>query len=191
MKKVYLLFVVAALLISVSSVNAQKIKFGIKGGLNLASFYGENVGTDTKTGLYIGGFLENKFSEKLSLQAELLYSEKGAVNYADCDFKFKFNYFTVPVVCKYYFADWIILQFGPQFGFNILSDFTDGNVTVDYEEVSGENINTFDFGLNLGAEVFVTKHIALNARYNFGLTEVVNDTKMKNSVMQFGMAYRF
>jgi len=191
MKKFYLLLVVAVSLISVSNVNAQDIKFGLKGGLNIASYYGEDVEVDCKAGFYIGGFVEKSLSEKFSLQGEILYSEQGAVNEEDSDVKMRFNYINIPVMCKYYFSDKVNFQFGPQFGFNVLSEISDGDVTVDFEKASGEKVNTFDFGLNFGAEVFVTKNIGLNARYNLGLTEIVKDSKVKNAALQFGMAYRF
>lgn len=190
MRKFYLLLVLASLVFA-SNANAQEVKFGLKGGLTHSSFNGDDLELAYKTGFYIGGFVEKQLSEKFALQGEFLYSEQGAANEEDSDNKIRFNYINIPVICKYYVSDKFNLQFGPQIGFNVLSEVTDGDVTIDFEEATEEEVNSLDFGFNFGAEVFVTDNIGLNARYNIGLREIVKESEVYNSVLQFGLAYRF
>ena len=109
--------------------NAQDVKYGIKGGLNISNFTGDTEGFDfkSKAGFNVGGFVEIKLSEKFSIQPELLYSSQGAKlenigDYVDDvfytgDIKFNFSYINVPVMFKYYVAEKFSIEAGPQIGF--------------------------------------------------------------------------
>ena len=58
---------------------AAQTDVGLKGGLNLASFYGENIGgSNTRNGHIFGAFLSHRLWGPLSVQPELYYSRKGA-----------------------------------------------------------------------------------------------------------------
>jgi hypothetical protein len=83
--------------------NAQKTRFGVKGGLNLTSFSGGNY-YDAKSlvGFQVGGFAEIKIIERLSIQPEVLFSTQGAKLDGGSfgDFNSKLNYINVPAISK-------------------------------------------------------------------------------------------
>lgn len=183
MKKIYLLLAVCALT-TTANLKAQNIKFGLKAGLNSASIYGKDTDNDAKLGLHIGGFIEKTINSDFAIQAELLYSQQGAKNN---DIKANLNYINVPVLLKYNINSRFNLQAGPQLGVNIVSKVEDN----DGNSANIEDVATLDFGLCMGAEYYFTQNIGLNARYAFGLTEIIKNSAGKNIALQIGMAYRF
>lgn len=191
-------------------VNAQDVKFGLKGGLNLANFSGDTEGADLKThvGFNAGGFVEIKFSEKFAVQPEILYSTQGTKfeNIGDevdgvfytGDIKFNLAYINVPVMFKYYAAEKFAIEAGPQIGF-LVSAKTKTKLDGFSQTVEGDIKDSFesiDFGLNLGASYDFTENLSLDARYNLGLaniakTEVGDDTKLHNSLFSISLGYKF
>ena len=102
--------------------NAQDIKFGIKGGINLSTFTGDIEDASSKVGFQAGGFAELKLSDKFSIQPEVLYSLQGAKFKETGDsYSYKENinasYLNVPVLAKYYVIDKLSVEAGPQIGF--------------------------------------------------------------------------
>ena len=55
-----------------------------------------------------------KFTDKVGIQADLLYSQQGAEFDAG---EFDLSYVNIPVVLKYYLVQGLNIQAGPQFGF--------------------------------------------------------------------------
>ena len=116
MKKVVVLTVLAVL--GLTNVNAQKINFGIKGGLNIAQVKGLDAqGSDRITDYNFGFQVEMPISEKFSFQPELLYTTKGfSVNEginvnlggfpipAGVTANTKINYLEMPLLAKYKFG---------------------------------------------------------------------------------------
>lgn len=190
--------------------NAQEAKFGVKGGLNMANFSGDTEGADLKSrvGFSAGVFVWIKFSEKFTLQPEVLYSTQGVKidnveanvdgqNYTG-DVKFNLSYINVPVMFKYYVAEKFNLEFGPQIGFltsaksatklNGFSQTVDQDIKNMFESV--------DFGLNFGAGHDFTEHFSAGVRYNLGLSNIAktengDNTKLKNSVFALSVGYKF
>ena len=75
MKKIVLS--IAAMLVF-GFANAQDVRFGVKGGLNIATLTGDVQDASTKVGFHVGGFAEIKVSDKFAVQPELLFSTQGA-----------------------------------------------------------------------------------------------------------------
>lgn len=190
--------------------NAQDVKYGLKGGLNISNFTGDTDGANLKSraGFNVGGFVEIKLSEKFSIQPELLYSTQGTKianigDYLDDEFftgdiNFNLSYINVPVMFKYYVAEKFSIEAGPQIGF-LTSAKTktklDGFSQTVEDDVK-DSFESIDFGLNFGAGYDFTEHFAIGARYNLGLaniakTEAGDDTKLHNSVFSFSAAYKF
>lgn len=189
--------------------NAQDVKFGLKGGLNVSNFSGDTDGLDLKSrfGFNVGGFVEIKFSEKFALQPEVLYSTQGSkvdnfgldteVGYVTSDVTFKLAYINVPVMFKYYAAENFSIEAGPQIGF-LTSAKTETKVDgYGSSEVDAKDVfESIDFGLNLGAGYDFTENFSIGARYNLGLsniakTEEGDDSKLHNGVFSFSAAYKF
>ena len=216
MKKVFL---AAILGLSFGIANAQQVRFGVKAGLNLATFSGDAVGSDVKmkAGLHAGGLVEIKFTDKLALQPELLFSMQGAeiVDKGDNgtggtfkdEYKRNLTYLNVPILLKFYPVNSFFLEGGPQVGFlvdakskNVFTD-TNGTATtiVSTESDVKDNYKSTDFSFNVGLGYDFTQNLFASARYNIGLSNI-NDLKgafgiyeidRKNSVLSFSLGYKF
>lgn len=207
MKKVILS---AIAVMAFGMANAQDVKFGLKGGLNVSNFSGDTEGIDFKSrfGFNAGGFVEIKFSEKFALQPEILYSTQGAkvdnfnldvdgIGTVNADVAFNFAYINVPVMFKYFAAEKFSLEAGPQIGFLVSAETKTkvdgyGSSKVDIKD----NFESIDFGLNLGAGYDFTENLSVGARYNLGLaniakTEEGDDSKVHNGVFSLSVGYKF
>lgn len=129
MKKIILTLALAAGFAGAAS--AQGLKLGLKGGVNLSSFSGtDSTPFGYKYGFSAGGIANYGFTDMFSVQAELLYSQKGT----NSDLKFdKFNagtgisasgnlkqtlqYIDIPVLLKINTGDegkGLFFELGPQ-----------------------------------------------------------------------------
>ena len=85
MKRIILLS--ALITLAFSSINAQGVRFGIKGGLNTSSLgeyeyslaVRENAELDNKAGVYAGLFTQIFFTPQLGLETGLFYSTLGGM----------------------------------------------------------------------------------------------------------------
>ncbi|MDN3673531.1 porin family protein [Flavobacterium branchiarum] len=183
MKKFLLLAVVAVL--GFTNVNAQKIKFGAKGGLNFASISGDDTkGIDGVTSFNLGVLSEIPISDKFSFQPELMYSGQG---YSFGDNTIALSYLNIPLMGKYYLTKGLSVEAGPQLGFL----FSAKNESVNVKD----SFKTFDFGVNFGLGYKLDNGLNFGARYNLGLTNINNvdnsSSKNKNGVFQLSVGYFF
>jgi hypothetical protein len=200
MKKIILS---ALAIFTIGFVNAQKVAFGLKGGLNIANENFKGTGapsTSALIGVNVGAFVEFEVADKLSLQPEVLYSTQGTnLNYKENGTtlnSFKLDYIIIPVMLKYHAAEKFTLEFGPQVGFltSAMVNGTASGVTVDVD--AKQFYKSTDFGLNVGAGFDITKKVAIGARYNFGLANigsssfVNNGDTIKNSVFSINLSVK-
>lgn len=210
MKKV--LFTTLALL-AFGSIIAQdkdkpvkQIKFGSKLGMNVANLVGDDAG-DAKDiiGFNAGLFVEIPISDKFTFQPEILYSAQGSKSEGplnvdgttyNVEATLKFNYINVPLMFKYHIANNFSLEAGPYVGFLTSSKLKFkveglGSDTVDMKD----NMKSTDLGLGIGMNYEFSDIIFANARYQGGLTEIgdvdAGGNKIKNSVFQIGLGFRF
>ena len=190
------------------SVNAQQeVKFGPKAGVNFSTLSNLSK-TKMLTGFYVGAVAEIKFTEKLSIQPELMYSSQGAKNeyfetlgglttkHHNHD---KIEYINIPILAKYYITEGFSVELGPQFGFLVKAENKD---EISAEGTSFETkrdfkneVNSFDFGIGAGLAYDLPNGFFVNARYNFGITNVGKTDlyykDSKNGVTQVGVGYKF
>lgn len=196
MKQFCIITVIA--LLSMSSVNAQNVQFGAKVGVNFASINGDDTDElDMRTSFHVGVFSELSYSERFSLQPELVYSSQGAkMSEEGFDVSIRLSYINLPIIAKYYLTEGLSLEAGPQFGLllsaKVKSEF-DGESE---EEDIKDELNDFDFGINFGAGYKLENGINFTARYNYGFTnladtEDLDDTKINNGVIQVSVGYNF
>lgn len=175
--------------------NAQKTRFGVKGGLNVSSFAGGDY-YDSKSliGFHVGGFAEIKVIERLAIQPELLFSTQGAKleYFGDSDVDNKLNYLNVPVLAKFFITKEFTVEAGPQIGFLLSAKEDSRNAKDDFKSV--------DFGFNFGVGYSFTDNLGVNLRYTVGLaniadyeTDNVEDflDSPKNSNLALSLAYKF
>ena len=170
-----------------SQAFAQGIDFGIKAGVNFASI-ADATGLDNRTGFVAGIFVGGKLGDKLGVQADLLYSQLGAEFTAG---KFDLDYVNVPIVLKYFITDAFHFHAGPQFGV-LVND----NVTAIGGVIDDIATNNFDLSGVVGVGVDLPMGIRLDGRYNFGLSDVLDnpenkESNGKNSVITLSVGYSF
>jgi len=126
MNKIVLFLLTSIFITAVSQ--AQEIKFGVKGGLNLSTLSGDSPNISGR-----GAVLEVKFNDKFALQPELLYSEQGASaengQLVNIETKLRLNYINIPILAKYYLTKGLSVEAGPQLGILIdagVQDTIDG-----------------------------------------------------------------
>ena len=170
------------------TISAQNITFGAKAGLNFASMAGDDAdGLDGRTSFHLGVTAEIEMSDTFSIQPELLYSGQGYT--ADGDVTGKVDYINLPIMAKFYVADGISLEAGPQIGF-----LASAKADVDGESTDIKDLlKSTDFALNLGAGYKLDSGLNFGLRYSMGLTDVYDfDTDgFKHSVLQLSVGYNF
>lgn len=206
MKRIIVLFIA---LLGFNSMEAQKVKYGIKAGLNIANLNIDQNGfpsTSSVANVHAGFFAEMQLSKKVAFQPELLYSAQGAkFDYLIDDGEglystentFKLAYLNVPLMIKYYPESKLFLEAGPQVGF--LTSARLKTKVIGYGASSRNADDAFkniDFGFNVGAGYNFSKHVTANARYNFGLSNIAEkdpgeSVKVKNSVFSLSLGYIF
>ena len=126
MKKVILSAIAIMLFVF---VNAQEVRYGIKGGVNLSSWVGDTKGMNLKPiiGVNLGVLAQIKLTDELDIQPEVLYSTQGTKmknvgadlsgRYYTGDIKTNVSYINIPVLFKYSLDGKSFFEAGPQVGF--------------------------------------------------------------------------
>lgn len=200
MKKIIL---AAIAVMTFGLANAQDIKFGVKGGVNLSNFTGDVENTKSKVGFQVGGFAEFKLSDKFFVQPEVMYSLQGTkYEQSEVNYYYKGNiamtYLNVPVMAKYYVIDKLNIEAGPQIGF-LLSAKDKWEDNYNGEKDSGKDdvkdaFKSVSLGLNIGAGYDFTENLSAGIRYNFGLSNILDtegNYKAHNNVVSLTLGYRF
>lgn len=177
------LLLAAITVLGFTNFNAQKLNFGIKGGLNFASVSGDSSSEkDVVTSFNFGLLSEIPVSGKFSFQPELMYSGQG---YSFNNNTIALSYLNIPLMGKYYLTKGLSVEAGPQIGFLLAAK----NEKTDVKN----SFNTFDFGVNLGLGYKLDNGLNFGVRYNQGLTDINNiknsSIKNKNSVFQLSVGY--
>ena len=204
MKKVFFIAVLAVF--GVTATQAQEVRLGAKGGVNFSSFAGDGFDAfddpEGRTSFHIGAFAEIPVSERFSIQPEVLYSGQGfdlvSREGAD-DTEVQLDYINVPVMAKVYLIEGLYAEAGPQIGFNVKNEIDSDPDDAGSGEIAinEDVINDIDFSVGVGAGYRFNNGLFLNARYNFGLTDVFNnedlliDSDAKNSVFAVSAGYSF
>ena len=202
MKKLILTLALVAGAASLS--HAQGVKLGVKVGASYASISGDDT-EDAKYKLgFNGGLTANfGFSDLLSFQPELLYSQKGfQFEDDDIDYKAKqtYHYVDVPLLLRIN-ADGPFFELGPQVGLLLGQK---SKVTIDGDEVDSDSdsdldgYNRVDFGYIAGVGYQLESGLSVGVRYNGGIGNIFenedgsgDDSKVRNSVFQLQLGYVF
>lgn len=185
----------------------QQIKIGPKAGVNFSTL-SDLSKAKTLTGYYVGAVAEVKLADKFSIQPELVFSSQGAkniysevvlgdiVNHHNHDV---INSINLPILGKYFVTNSLSIELGPQFGLLVKAENQD-KITINGEEIKEnrdfkDELNLFDFGIAAGLAYDLTNGLFVNARYNYGLTNVGKTGEYygdsKNRVIQLGVGFKF
>ncbi|MCM5663694.1 porin family protein [Galbibacter mesophilus] len=174
--------------------NWHQLQIGARAGVNFSSVTGDDIDSpDSRTNFYGGLVAEAPISRNFSIQPEVFYSGQGfdiTEEENQVDAEFQVDYIQVPLLAKVYLTEGLNLHAGPQLGFKV-------NEEVDFEPFEDEGdfdtdeINAIDFQLTGGAEYKFNNGFFLQARYSYGLSEVIEDSDIHNSVFSAGLGYMF
>ena len=163
--------------------------WGILAGANFAKL-SDSEGADSRTGFVGGLSADFHLANHFGIEIDGLYSQQGAKENLDGDdFVFHLDYVQVPVLLSYHFPThtpvrpFIVL--GPQVGFRVKCEFTQGSDSATCEDFAGENAKSVDVSGTVGAGLGFKvgkEELSVQARYNMGFTKVFEDSDSKNRV---------
>ncbi|MGV8994816.1 MAG: porin family protein [Flavobacterium sp.] len=199
--KLLKLITAATVMLATVSMSAQErdIAIGVKGGVNFATVTGNDANSpDSRTSFHVGLLTEFPMNDMFSIQAEALYSGQGFKgNFSGTDgdkVEYQLDYISIPVLAKLYITRGLSVEVGPQFSFKINDEF-DFNPNSDGGDINLDNTSyaAKDFEVAVGAGLTFQTEMGFFAsgRYNYGLTEIIENTDLKNSVFQVGVGYKF
>ncbi len=167
---------------NVSSRGGDDVRLGVKAGLSLSTFSGNDfLSVDPKLGFYVGGVVEiPAFLDEFYFQPEVLLQLQGSGIESD---ELNLLYLHLPLMGKYYITDHIALELGPQLGFLLAENWDEDFTAVDTKSLH--------LGLNIGGGYSLNKNIYLHARFSRGLTTVLKGFHTKNVAFQLGASYFF
>lgn len=198
MKKNLLTAVVAVM--CVGGAFAQ-LSMGPKVGLNVSSLTGD--GTNYRAGVNVGVFANYRINNLLAIQPEFLYSMQGAafddvpVLTETLESSYTSHYIDIPVLLKVYPWRGLNVQVGPQFGFCVDDEY---KLKLAGKELSSDDLKkygydqsarTFDFAIALGLGYEFDFGMTIDARYNFGLTNIYEKGDAKNTLLMISLGYEF
>ena len=192
MKKLWAILAIgtfAAVLI-LPQTAAADVRFGIKGGANIANVNGnfsdELSDWKSTVGFCAGVFLELNLGRILTIQPEVLYTVKGADSGTG---KLKFDYIEIPVLLKVRIPTGSIHPFifaGPAFGFNL-------KALIEGYEIS--DMPAADYSAVLGGGLQLGRSIHIDVRYTMGLQKLdipdLETIDLKNGVLSATLGLAF
>ncbi|CAM3389933.1 porin family protein [Zobellia roscoffensis] len=185
----------ALCLICSTSLVMSQVRPGFKIGLNNANI--SNTTLDTKSGIYVGAFVDIPISEYYTLQPELLYSNQGGKSNSDQFGDVNINYISIGLPNKFYM--------GPDSGFHFILglglDINFENNFVNLTNFNGDDeISPVDVSVFGGIGYEFDFGLILEARYKqgtisvdfFGEDDLYEEAGSNlNGVFQIGAAYKF
>lgn len=219
MKKFFALNFLSIFLFLVSMGQKNKTEYGISGGLNVNSAYGESVSKDFKStlvGFSAGGSIKYNTSKHFGIKALLQYDQNGwayrsltlATNTGNLlgkgDILFKLNYLTLPLLAEYSFGNKIKFKTGAGIFLGLL--LSNQVITKVKEPYAPNNTPTTksrsdyrrsaNFGLSFGAGLQIPVSSAvkfdLGLRNNLGLANIYKgDATIKTNSFSIQTGFTF
>ncbi len=182
MKKTFGILVVMTLL-AILPANAQGVSFGLKGGVNSTNltFDSDILSTERRVGWFVGPSLKVSLPiSSLGVDIAAFYDQKESKVGQE---SIKQQSIIVPVNLRLNLGlgsmAGIYGAVGPQFGFNVGDDTFKWTDKDSYE--STFQLKKSSFSINLGAGVYLSKHLEVGFTYNIALGSTA-DASFKNSI---------
>lgn len=168
-------FVLIGLSLSINALAQESFNAGVLGGINASQIQGDNYGGFDKAGLLVGLFSNVDVSQKINLQFELNYSQKGSrrnpkTDEGDTDFfLLRMHYIEVPVMAR---TNYKRFKFEAGAYYSQLIDhyLEDENGPFDIPEELNQ-FNNNDIGLLAGVYFQFTDNLVMNWRYSNSLID--------------------
>lgn len=201
MKRIITLVVLVAAM--TMTVQAQRVKFGVKGGLNLTkmTFSKDVYSSDNQAGFYVGPTLKISLPLGFGVDVAALYDQRSAKVETEGltgiqgagDEKIKQKSIQIPVNARYNIGlgseAGIYLAVGPQFGFPV-------GDKVYNTKVGEYRLKDANLSINFGAGIYLLEHLEIGFTYNLaagksGEFTGYSDIDTHNNAWQIGAAIYF
>ncbi len=110
---------------------------------------------------------------------ELLQTEKIAV---------KIDYIQFSILAKAYLLKGLNIQGEIQLGFKT-DEEVNNSLSINDVDLESDTIRDFDFQLVSGIEYKFKNGFFIQARYSYGLSEIINDLEVYSSVLSVGIGF--
>ena len=180
----------AACLLTPAVASAQG--FGIKGGMNSATFLNKPDNPDLKKqrGFVFGFYGAPKAEALFEWQTEILYSIKGT-KFSSSDAFVELHYIAVPILARIKLTGGspvkVHVLVGPELAFRLKVESSAGGMDKD-------DVRVYDFGLAAGADIEVG-HLVVDGRYTWGMINIQKhpaaDASTKNRALTIMVGIRF
>ncbi|MET1057874.1 MAG: porin family protein [Pedobacter sp.] len=203
MKKIFILAI--GLFVATAASAQDRIKFGIKGGLNYSDIIerngNNNFDTEAKAGFNAGVTLEIPLIAGLQFTPEVLYAQKGYKNtYSYGTFKQTTNFIDVPILFAFRLGSSFNIVAGPQVSFllSTKNKFENGFGTVEetYVEDDSDRFKKSLVGGVIGFRYDVNDKFDIHARYAIDFQKNNEDgtqytPEYRNQVYSVGVGIKF
>lgn len=175
------------------AMKAQDVAFGLKGGLNLASWSNNSsgIGYQNRTGFHAGLLAQVNVSPNFAVQPEVVYSSQGTkYTLGTQEHDLQLNYVNIPLMLQAKVGGGLYAQAGPQVGLLVgVKDKVNG---LETEIFSQQDFKKTDVALGFGLGYSSASALGIDARYNLGLTNInaEGSNNIKNNVVQIGITYK-
>lgn len=191
MKKLFL--AVVAMMVSAATFAQNEVgqlTIQPKVGVNIANITDADD-ADPRIGLAAGAEFEYGLTDNIGLSAGVLYSMQGFKTTEEgVDCTLKLDYLNVPILANFYVAKGFAVKLGVQPGFKLSSKAkfkgSGGSKEVEVED----GVKSVDLSIPVGLS-YQYQNIVFDARYNWGVTNIVEDSDSKHSVFQITVGYKF
>jgi hypothetical protein len=167
----------------------SQIRIGAKLGPTFANINGGNASHNNhfRLGGHIGMYGQYKFNDKMGVQVELLFNQKGTINRNEPNSWVRINYLDFPILFTYEFIEGLTGQAGLQFSTALGA----------YEDREGHarryflhDINKTVVSLPLGIVYELQNGINFGLRADIGLSQIGNDGAKNNAIL-LSVGYTF
>ena len=190
MKKLFL--AVVAMMVSAATFAQNEVgqlTIQPKVGVNIANITDADD-ADPRIGLAAGAEFEYGLTDNIGLSAGVLYSMQGVkTTIIDDDCTWKLDFLNVPILANFYVAKGFAVKLGVQPGFK-LSSKAKAKGSGASVELDVDGIKSVDLSIPVGVS-YQYQNIVFDARYNWGVTKIVDDADSKHSVFQITVGYKF
>ena len=185
------------------TMSFAQLSFNVKAGLNLSSYIGDNSDhSKFKPGVRLGVGMEYQFTDIISLQPSLFFSQKGAkysegyegIVDADADVKINQLYLELPLMvgARIHTASNFDLLFkgGPYLAYGVGGKTKIDGVSEKADTFGDDGLKRFDAGLGLGV-AFEFGKIVVGVETGTSFTKVASGASAYNLSALATIGYKF
>jgi len=190
-----------AMSVVATTAGAQGLEYGVKGGVNLSTFHSEIAGESTPydllTGFSVGASITWPLGNRLALEPEVLFSQKGAkADAAGGTLTQRVEYLEVPVLGTYRIFGGpdrhVSAVGGVSIGWRLRAKARASFGTDTLEQDITDDVKSSDFGV-VGGAAYHRDRLVIEGRYTFGFTDLDEDAdvRVKNRSLSIRARWRF